>query len=286
MRGMFRASVVALVVLTACGATSHQIATPPSPPTDALTAWKDFPVHLAPRPIVWLRTPGPVNGFVDGNSKVAGFCYKFLLADGLVLSATAPPAATATWPSGNNAEFPAISAAEAFAAMLRTPTGMSTSNCNSVAALLVTSARLGSAGIGTDRGTAQVSAWIFTATGVRGDLVYPALAPIAYWGKGMSSPSNTGATASADGLVLEYRFGGTPDTSGPCGGDYTAAAAESDTAVAIAVKLTPHDGSGSAICPAIAQMRTVTVRLGAPLGDRVLVDEEGRVVEVCAKGAC
>src|SRR6202521_1055206 len=47
--------LVALVLLTACGPGSAQpipSLPPPSPPTAALTAWKDFPANANPRPII------------------------------------------------------------------------------------------------------------------------------------------------------------------------------------------------------------------------------------------
>jgi hypothetical protein len=90
-----------------------------------------------------------------------------------------------------------------------------------------------------------------------------------------------GGRVSPDGLTVTIGFTGAPDTPGACGADYTAAAAESDTAVAVAVKMIPHAASGQVICPAIAQGRTVTVHLAAPLGGRVLVGENGDVGVAC-----
>ena len=95
-----------------------------------------------------------------------------------------------------------------------------------------------------------------------------------------------GARVGADGLTLKVPVSNAQP--GPCGSDYTAAAAESDTAVAVAVKEYPHASPGEAvICPAMLVFGYVTVTLKAALAGRVLLDERGKVGAVCPEtGDC
>ncbi len=69
--------LVALVLLTACGPGAAQplpSLSPPSPPTAALAAWKDFPANANPRPIIVFGRilehigPGLVSGARSGGS--------------------------------------------------------------------------------------------------------------------------------------------------------------------------------------------------------------------------
>lgn len=287
MKRAVRASIVALLFAVACGAPSGQGSTPlplPSPPTAALAAWKDFPANANPRPIIWLSLPNLVTAFPSNDTKIAGICNKLVLQDELKLSNAVPQQATAKWPSGVSGSYRAISAATAFAALLHVPSGAGGGMCDGVKPLVITTVGWGTAGVETDRGTAQMSAWLFQAAGVTGEFAYPGLDPSAYWRGGLlpaGSGPGFGGRVSPDGRTLTIGFAGAPDTPGPCGADYTAVAAESDTAVAVAVKMIPHPASGQIACTAVAQGRTVTVHLGAPLGGRVLVDENGNVGVAC-----
>ena len=68
-------------------------------------------------------------------------------------------------------------------------------------------------------------------------------------------------------------FTGIPDEPGPCGADYRAQVSETLDRVYIRLRELPHAGpQGGVACPAIAQLRTVTVTLAAPLGSRAVVD--------------
>lgn len=76
--------------------------------------------------------------------------------------------------------------------------------------------------------------------------------------------------------------------AGPCGSDYTAATAESDTAAAVALMRIPHASPGEhLICDDMLRVSYISVALKAPLGGRVLLDENGAVGAVCPeKGDC
>ena len=205
-------------------------------------------------------------------SKVAAVCRLLVLE--VDLPATTPDRATATWPDGLSVSYPAISASDAFAALKRAP-GASGSMCAATAPLQVTAVRFGTAGFETDRGTAQMSAWLFKATGAAAEFIYPAVPPSAIWGGGLTNMSTSGgSTVSADGLSLNFAFIG-----GECDAGYKAAVAESSSAVAVAVQAIPKGGSGA--CSAVGVARSLKVNLTSPLGGRVLVDASGTAAGVC-----
>ena len=286
-----RAAVVALVFVTACSATSGQGSTPlppPSPPTAALAAWKDFPANSSPRPIIWFgEVYEHVNGFSTNEGKINWLCGKFVLGPGVELPATGPAHATARWPSGAEASFGSLGAQTALTALLAARNSASGSSCASAAPEVITAVRSGTAGFGTDRGTAQMSAWLFDVGAVNGELGYPALDPSAYWGGGKTtSGGGLGGRISSDGHILTIGLVGGPDTPGPCGEDFSASAAESNTAVAVAISSRIHGGPNVA-CTLEGHFRTMQVRLVTPLGGRVLVDAQGNVGSVCPEtGGC
>jgi len=279
-----RFGVAALLTMTTCcGAPPSPGTAYPSPPTEALAAWHSFPADQTPRPILAFWTIfSSAGGFTGGNEKIAGMCGKLTLA-AVTLPAQAPSLAVATWTDGTTATYPAISASDAFSGMSRAATETQGPECASAPALAITAARFGNALLKTDRGTATVSSWIFTATGVVGELAYPALARSAYWDDGTVKRSwGEVATTNGDARALTFTFTGAPDNPGPCGADYTAAVAESTSAVAVAVLANPHSAPDAPIaCTAIAAMRTVTVVLAVPLGGRVVVNASGDLVTVC-----
>ena len=280
-----RASVLALLVVTACGLSNGQGSgplAPPSPPTAALAKWQDFPAHANPRPIIWFGgIYEHVNGFSDVTGKETWLCGKFVLGGGVQLPGAGPARATAAWPSGARGSYASIGAEQAFKALLAHRQNAGGSNCATAAAEVITDVRWGAARFATDRGRAQISAWLFDVGAVNGELGYPALDPSAYWGGGMTpSPDTIGGRISGDGLTLTIGLVGGPETPGPCGIDYAAAAAESETAVAVAISSRSHGGQ-DVVCDLVGYPRTVTVHLSAPLGGRVLLDSQGNPGDVC-----
>jgi hypothetical protein len=279
LRARLTGAAVLLVLVAACGALPGSGAPPAvSPPTAALAAWQSFPADRVPRPIVLLaRGFSPsVHGF-PGGGKIAAICNKFAL--GGQLPTEVPAQALATWPDGTNVTYLAISATDAYNAMSNAPTAQT--GCDSVAPLVVTGARFADSTVETDRGSAQMSSWLFTATGVDGELSYPALPSSAFWDN-KGSGSGSGATVSRDGLMLTIGFYGAPAGNGPCDANYSAVVAESTSAVAVAMQEIPgQQQSGQFICPLVAQLRTVPVTLARPLGGRVVVDASGNPMPVC-----
>ena len=120
-----------------------------------------------------------------------------------------------------------------------------------------------------------MTSWVFDIPEVEGSIAYPALDPSAFWNRGVTvSETSLGAKVSTDGRTLTVSLVGGPDR-GACGVDYTASAAESTTAVAVAIKGYAHDTN--TVCDLVGYSRSVVVHLKAPLGDRVLVDAGGDV---------
>ncbi|MFI5284533.1 MAG: hypothetical protein ACHQ0J_15620 [Candidatus Dormibacterales bacterium] len=116
---------------------------------------------------------------------------------------------------------------------------------------------------------------------------YAALDPSALWRNGVSAEGMMGGRISADGLTLTLGTTGGPETRGPCGEDLSASAAESDTAVAVAIATRFHTPPAGEGCTLEGHFRTVSVRLSRPLGGRVLVDAKGDAGAVCVEGtAC
>ena len=271
-----------LLLLVACGAPT-QPASPPSPPPAALEFWADFPATANPRPILWFESPGPEKGFTSGDAKIAAACSRFRLASGLTLPSSTPSEAVANWPDGTSVSYRAISAVAVFAAMSR-PVPGANPQCTTVTPLELTAVRLGTAGIYTDRGMVQVTAWIFDGPGANGDLAYPALEPSAFWKRSTLSDHFGGNSAirSTDDKSLDYGFIGGPPGEGSCHNDYTASVTESDSAVVVALE--PYSSgncAGSGADSAVGYFRTVTVKLNKPLGGRVLVDGRGLGAVVC-----
>ncbi|NUR57754.1 MAG: hypothetical protein HOV87_03485 [Catenulispora sp.] len=196
------------------------------------------------------------------------------------LSAASPPAATIAWPGGGTAAVPVISAADALHG-LQQPLGKSCDDCTG-APLEVTGAELGTISMMSSRGSVQVPAWIFSLTGYATKLAYPAVAPTAsvlapdapQGVNGAFNPDQK-ATVSADQRTLTVTFESSPDTPGPCGSDVAGHVFEAAHVVAVVTVTTKHPGVAAGVCPAIAQERTVTISLTAPLAGRVVLGPAG-----------
>src|ERR1700687_35545 len=275
MRPAIAAALMLLV--SGCGNLESPRTGTISPPTDALTRWKDFPSDQVPRPIVLFGTSWPGQSFTTG-SNIAPLCGLFTL--GISLPFDTPEHSTASWSESTTTSYPAISAANAFAAMK----GMSRLTgeiCSAYVPLTVTAAHLGIARFATDRGMAQMSAWLFTATGAQADFVYPAIATSSIWGGGLSQMSlASAASVSRDGRALTFNFIGAPP-DGQCAQSYSGVIAESSHAVALAVQSPPgRVEAGPNACYSETSIRSVTLQLASVLGGRVVVDASGGVVAV------
>ena len=248
--------------------------------TGALAKWESFPATADPRPIVWIDGPALIQGFPSGDAKIAASCKKLELGPGVVLPAQGPDRATARWPNGEVVSYSAITAADAFAGWKAMP-GMKDGSICEVPALVVTAVRWGTTGFSTDRGRAQMSAWLFDVAGV-GTFEYPGVARDGLWGGTMTTNANatTVGVTSADDRTLTLHFIGGPSEGG-CRIDYTPVSFESTRAVAVQL-VAKLSANGAAACDAVGYAREATLTLKAPLGGRVLVDQGGNVSPVCA----
>ena len=232
-------------------------------------AWRTGLVVLSPEDEL---SSGPSGGFPSGQDK-----EDFIDGD-LVFTGPAPsgaPSGVVTWPGGSTMKVPVLSEARTFSELT------SSRQCPSCATtpLDVTAAKPTTLAVGTSRGIAKVPAWAFTLKGVSGPVVQAALAPGSYVTPGSKgSPSDvrlaalgkafTGAgtaAVSADGRTLTLRLFG-----GPCDATWGGLATEADNAVVVGGW--EVDPNPNVPCAAIGISRTTTVRLSAPVGDRVIID--------------
>lgn len=226
----------------------------------------------------------PVGELTDqlGNWEVAnGDNNKAALMSGRVLATMALPAAPqptgeVVWASGTTRAYPLISAEEALRQLVKAGSG----DCGGCEPLQITGARLSTVQIQTIRGPATAPAWEFTLKGtavritrvaVDGSAIVKVTPPS--WDPynppgGLAIES---ATTTATGTRLTVTFTGSPGpASQPCGADYTGVAVESANAVVVIVLEHRHPGYGA--CTAIGAVRTATVDLAQPLGDRAVLE--------------
>ena len=215
---------------------------------------------------------GPSGGFPSGQDKM-----DFIDGD-LVFTGPAPsgaPAGVVTWSGGSTLKVPVLSEARTFSEL----TGSRECPSCVTTPLDVTAAKPTTLAVGTSRGTAKVPAWAFTLKGVSGPVIQAALPPGSYvtpGGKGSPSAARlaalgkafTGAAnaaVSAGGRTLTLRLFG-----GPC--DATWGGLETEADGAVVVGGWEVDPNPNVPCLAIGISLTTTVRLPAPVGDRVIID--------------
>jgi hypothetical protein len=215
---------------------------------------------------------GPGGGFPSGQDKA-----DFIEGD-LIFTGPAPsgaPAGIVTWPSGPSMKVPVLSEARTFGELT------SSSECPACVTtpLDVTAAKPTTLAVATSRGIAKVPAWAFTLKGVSGPVIQAALPPGSYVTPGsQGSPSArrlaalgkafTGAgiaAVSADGRTLTlWLFGG------PCDATWGGLATEADGTVVVGGwEVDPHP---NAPCAAVGISLAATVRLSAPVGNRVIIN--------------
>jgi hypothetical protein len=147
--------------------------------------------------------------------------------------------------------------------------------------LSVTAATLSTMRVNTSRGLATIPAWRFTFAETKVQALEAAVrAPTV----ATTDPDSTTKPQmlaiervglAPDGRTLTAYFTGAPGTADkPCGADYGGYAVQSDRAVGIVIA-SATDPSNEGVCPAIGAVRTVTVRLDAPLQDRTVLETAG-----------
>jgi hypothetical protein len=227
---------------------------------------------------------------VGDNNKMAVMSGAIVASSGL--PKTAPPPGQVQWSDGTSKTVPLLSADAALNQIIAS----AGSKCPECRPVEVTTATLGTASVQTSHGSATVPVWEFSIAGSAVKITQVAVAAQITVTPPIWDPSNAPVGISIDGAVgtpqsreLTVSFGGAPlDETGQCGADYTAEAVESDLAIVVIVTAHPHPAapnpSGLSFgCRLVAALRTATVNLAAPLGDRAVLEvREGLPVPVTA----
>jgi len=214
---------------------------------------------------------------------------KQALMAGLVLSTiplgTAPPPdGRVHWPDGTTSTVGLISAQQALMDLRTDADGSACSTCEP---LQIVKAELTSGPVGTSRGTAQAPVWQFDLQGTAVRIARLAVASSITVTPPAWDPDNppvgiaiNSATGSSSGRRLTVGFVGAPAPADQgCGADYTAEAVESSDAVVVIV--IEHRNPGLGACTAVGALRTATVELAEPLGNRAVLDvQQGLPVAV------
>ena len=212
---------------------------------------------------------------------------KSAVAAGLFSITSVPSQAVAgpgwiRWADGSSTPVALVSAADALREMSGAP-----APCPGCTPAPLAPPHLGTMTLATTLGPATVPAWLFSLPGTRVSLARVAVAPADRAAPPVPSGEReglaiTGAEAAADGRTVTVRFYGSRlPASQVCGADYTTKAIESAHAVAVIVYEHPRLGGPATACAAMGWVRTATVMLAAPLGQRsVLEVRTGQVVPV------
>ncbi|MFJ5774041.1 hypothetical protein [Streptomyces sp. NPDC093094] len=226
--------------------------------SDAAEAWRRGFYPMAD--VVQL----PENAFRSGADKEAYLTQNFELRG--VLPARHPRQGTVKWDGGATLDLPLTDAREAFGTLDRSG--------GEGPALVVTAARLGTMELATSRGPATVPAWLFTLRGYDTPLKRVALSP----SKQPKPPIGPAADTPSDELwpleqLMETAEDGRSVTvlaaHGSCDDGPAVEVLETGGSVVLSASIrNPSEGD----CTADLKMTEVTVRLGRPLGDRVLLD--------------
>jgi len=221
------------------------------------------------------------------NNKPALISGEFEAA--VALPTNTPPDAEISWPDGATRKVPVLSATAA----LDAARVAGNHDCPQCRPLRVTAARLTIGSIRTSRGVATVPVWEYTLDGTAVKVTQVAIAKASAitvtppsWDP-YNAPGGIwieSAKVSADDRRLTVAFTGSPGTAAePCGADYTGRSVESANAVVVIVDERRH--AANEMCTAIGAMRTTTVELAQPLGDRAVLEVvQGTPVPVTAEG--
>jgi hypothetical protein len=254
------------------------------PTEEAFTAWLDFPVGAAPRPIILIGAVPTLEGFTTDEAKIAAMQGTYEL--GAALPETVPETVEVVLPDGG-ATLPVIDAAAAWEAVRAAPN--TTPVDPSVPPLRVTEVELGTALFWTDRGKLALPAWNLTVVDGLGPISWPALRPELFWQLGaIPYPyGGYGGTVSADGLTLNLEMAGQPRAyPGERVIRFEAAVLEDETAVAVGPRAVDtgrvEPGPYQPNRPRMLGLRIerYAVSLARPLGARVVVDPAGTPVPV------
>lgn len=278
--GGLAALVTVAVLLTGCGTAQPSAGASANPDLQpalqrALAAWADFPVGASPRPLV---LPGGDDQVVASASfAVANGDQKLAFGQGAI----DPPATLPSAPTEADG-YSMITAEQAFRELSR-GNGQSLTSTR----IQTTSATLGIASFGSDRGPRQLPAWLFTFVDVSGWQAVLAVAPTGIYPlpAPLTSQPGVGSVGGVelgpDGRTLTVEMAGVQEGTGPCEAQYSSLqVASSDTAVAIAYSVRLNPVPSDMACPAQAMPVRLSTVLAAPLAARVVVNAQAQPVGV------
>jgi hypothetical protein len=188
------------------------------------------------------------------------------------------PAGVMVWGDGSKTKLPVLGEAQVFNALKNNAWGRFP-GCKTTP-LPVTGAQPTTMAFATSRGIASVPAWAFTINGANGPVFQAAIPPSSYVLEGSVRPpaENLGPLGKAfvgtsvavpegnDGRTLQMTLAGMP-----CGAGGTSGGLVAEFGDVVVVGGWIHDPHAAA-CPENPFGSVVTVRLAAPLGDRVILD--------------
>jgi hypothetical protein len=222
----------------------------------------------------------------DWESAVATKDKAALLGGAIVasspLSENRPGKREIRWTDGPKVDAQVLSAAQALQELIADVAKPCKTSCTP---LEVTDANLATSLAETSTGPAEVPTWVFTLQGTAVRITRVAVDRSVTVTPGpwnVDDPpvgiSIVAARGEPDSATLEVDFVG---AQAACKIEYRVEPVESDQAVVVIVAERPETDHG---CPAIGVMDTVEVTLGAPLGDRVVLEgRQGLPVPVSAQ---
>jgi hypothetical protein len=241
----------------------------------ALAAWSSFPATAPRRPVVLLngdKVNAPAQGFTDDALKEA-----------FLVGAIAGPASYPSGPTSSDG-FDLITSQQALT-ILKTPSG---SGPPATVTLQVTKVAMGTGTFQTDRGNLAYPAWQFWMQGVQNPASVLALSPTETFTPPLSTnrPQGVGAgTIGPDDRTLLLTFAGPPAGTGPCEANFVASSAESASAVAVSLRAITSPKYKNVACTLVAIDRHLTIRLLAPLRNRVVVDASSLMAASVTRGS-
>lgn len=230
-------------------------------PLQAMAPWRDFPLRADPRPLVVFDAVTLPTSLRAGPGLQALVLGRWIAPDPMPPS---PPRLDG---------HPIMSAAEAVAGLRRTALGAAKRPGQGADAepTRISEIRLTRRTFDTDRGRLILPTWTIlfakqtvpaAVLAVRSGDLYPAPVP---------TDSEGDVTISRDGLRLTYSFLGAAPGEGNCRADYEPVFQESATAVAVGAIEHPNGHNRDGNCRLASYRRSVSVKLTAPLGNRVVV---------------
>ncbi|GII24353.1 hypothetical protein [Planosporangium mesophilum] len=282
-RGLLAASAALLLAGCAHSLPRTPVARTPVPPaTDG--DWRDFPVDRTPRPIVLLGPVAKHAGYTSDEAKVAAVSGNLRLDT--PLPAFLPGPRPVALPDGTR-ELPLIGAQDAFAELCAHP---DVKTVEQTTPLRITRVELGSTTFATDRGQVELPAWLFHPVDALGPIAWPAVGPEVFWRAGAVPPTTLGhAALDPDGRTVTVEL---PAPGPPCPGEPITRSEPVTTStretVTIALRTVPtgavaHAEKGECISDMMLRTARYPVTLDAPLGNRVLLGEQGGVYAVQVK---